>query len=82
MRLNLCKIIEMPGASLPFSCTLDTERIELPAIKCFMSPPFAEGSIRNSAGALTLTGTIRAEMVCSCDRCTKEFPKFGKSLWR
>ncbi len=75
MRLNLCKIIEMPGASLPFSCTLDTERIELPAIKCFMSPPFAEGSIRNSAGALTLTGTIRAEMVCSCDRCTKEFSK-------
>lgn len=73
MRLNLCEIIEMPGASLPFSCELDTERLLSPAIKCFASPPLAEGVIRNSAGALDLSGTIKAQMVCTCDRCTKEF---------
>jgi len=73
MRLNLCEIIEMPGSSLPFSCQLDTERLLAPAIKRFISPPLAEGVIRNSAGALMLTGTIKAQMVCICDRCSAEF---------
>ena len=73
MRLNLCEIIEMPGSSLPFSCELDTERLVCPAIKSFVSPPFAEGVIRNGAGVLTLTGTIKADMVCICDRCSVEF---------
>ena len=74
MRFNLCEIIDMPGSSLPFSCALDEERLRLPAIKCFVSPPLAEGVIRNSAGALDLSGAIRAQMVCVCDRCTREFP--------
>jgi Predicted metal-binding, possibly nucleic acid-binding protein len=73
MRLNLCEIIEMPGSSLPFSCELDTERLVCPAIKSFVSSPFAEGIIRNGAGVLTLTGTIKADMVCICDRCSVEF---------
>lgn len=73
MRLNLCEIIEIPGKSLPFKCELETERLLIPAIKSFVSPPSAEGVIRNSAGALTLTGTIKAEMVCICDRCGSEF---------
>lgn len=73
MRLNLCEIIEMPGSCLPFSCELETERLSCPAIKSFVSSPFAEGQIRNMAGALTLTGTIKAEMVCICDRCSNEF---------
>jgi len=73
MRLNLCEIIEMPGSSLPFSCQLDAERLLAPAIKSFISSPLAEGVIRNSAGALMLTGTIKAEMVCICDRCGSDF---------
>ncbi|MDR1132046.1 MAG: DUF177 domain-containing protein [Oscillospiraceae bacterium] len=73
MRLNLCEIIDMPGESLSFRCLLDTERLIVPAIKRFVSPPSAEGFIRNSAGALTLTGEIKAALLCSCDRCLKEF---------
>ena len=73
MRLNLCKIIEMPGSLMPFSCELETERLACPAINSFVSSPFAEGQITNMAGALTLTGTIKAEMVCICDRCSAEF---------
>jgi uncharacterized protein len=73
MRLNLCEIIEMPGSSLPFSCELDTERLLAPAILRFITAPRAEGVIRNSAGALSLTGTIFTEMVCVCDRCSAEF---------
>ncbi len=73
MRLNLCEIIEMPGSCLPFSCELDEERLGCPSIKRFVSAPSAQGQIRNSAGVLTLTGTIKAEMVCICDRCSAEF---------
>lgn len=73
MRLNLCEIIEMPGSSLPFSCELDTDRLSDQAIISFVSAPFATGIIRNSAGVLTLTGTIKADMVCICDRCSVEF---------
>lgn len=73
MRLNLCEIIEMPGNSLPFSCDLDTERLLCPAIVDFVSAPHAEGEIKNSAGALTLVGTVKAKMVCKCDRCMSEF---------
>lgn len=73
MRLNLCEIIEMPGCSLPFKCLLETERLIAPSIKSFVSPPSAEGIILNSAGTLMLTGTIKAEMFCICDRCSAEF---------
>ena len=73
MRLNLCEIIEMSGSLMPFSCELDTERLGCPAIKRFVSTPSAQGQIRNMAGALTLTGTIKAEMICICDRCSAEF---------
>ena len=73
MRLNLCKIIEMPGCCLPFSCQLDAERLLTPAIKSFISSPLAEGVIRNSAGTLMLTGRIKAEMICICDRCGSDF---------
>lgn len=73
MRLNLCEIIEMPGSNLPFSCELETERLACPAISSFVSLPFAKGVIRNTAGVLTLTGTIKADMVCICDRCSSEF---------
>ncbi|MEF9971137.1 MAG: DUF177 domain-containing protein [Oscillospiraceae bacterium] len=73
MRLNLHEIIEMPGKSLPFSCVLETERLLCPAILEFVSPPSSEGVITNSAGALTLTGSINAHMVCICDRCSSEY---------
>lgn len=73
MRINLCEIIEMPGASLPFSCTLETERLMQPAIESFVSPPEAAGVIKNTAGALSLEGSIEAMLLCSCDRCGTAF---------
>lgn len=73
MRINLCEIIEMPGKSLPFQCELDTERLFCPSIIAFTKSPAASGKIVNSAGALTLIGTIEAEMRCVCDRCFSEY---------
>lgn len=73
MKINLREIIEIPGASIPFSCELSGERLDFPAVKRFLNPPKAAGEIVNSAGALTLRGELAAEMVCVCDRCTNEF---------
>lgn len=73
MRLNLSKIIEMPGSSLPFSCELDTKRLITPSVIGFDYPPRAEGLIRNTAGALELGAVIDAATTCLCDRCSSEF---------
>ena len=73
MKLDLSQIIEMPGKSISFLTDLDVERLSAPSIKSFTAPPHAEGRVDNTAGVLTLTGTIHADMVCICDRCGKEF---------
>ena len=73
MRLNLREIIEIPGGSVPFSCELETEGLDFPSIKEYISRPFAEGRVFNEAGILTLEGTLTAEMICICDRCGAEF---------
>ena len=73
MMLDLREIIEIPGASLPFACELDTSRLDFPCVLRYVTPPRAEGVVRNSAGALTLTGVLHAEMICICDRCMSEY---------
>ena len=73
MRLNLCEIIDMPGATMPFSCELSEERLSNPSISRFITPPKAEGQITNTAGVLTLTGNITCRMECICDRCGQAF---------
>ncbi|MGI6029666.1 MAG: YceD family protein [Candidatus Heteroscillospira sp.] len=73
MRLNLNEIIEIPGGSVPFRCELDAERLKGPSVLSFEGTPVAEGIVRNIAGALTLTGSIRADMLRVCDRCMGEY---------
>ena len=79
MKLDLSQIIEMPGKSVSFLTDLDMERLSAPSIQSFTTPPHAEGKVQNTAGVLTLTGTIHADMVCICDRCGKAF-HFKKDL--
>ena len=73
MGINLHELILKPGSSLPFRKELSLERLDFPAVTAYEVPPVGEGVIVNNAGALTLQGTIRAEMRCLCDRCAKEF---------
>ena len=73
MRLNLSKIIEIPGGSVPFDCELDTEGLDFPSIRAYLNPPRAIGRIVNEAGVLRLEGTLTAELLCVCDRCGTEF---------
>lgn len=73
MRLELREIIEVPGASVPFSCELETDRLGFPAIVRYEGKPHAEGRVFNEAGVLRLEGFITADMLCICDRCGSEF---------
>ena len=73
MRLNLSKIIEMPGGSVPFACELETDNLDFPSVRAYRTKPHAEGRVFNEAGILRLTGTLTADMLCICDRCGEEF---------
>ena len=73
MRLNLREIIEVPGASVPFHCELDTQGLDFPSVLEYKSKPQAEGRVYNEAGVLHLEGTLKAEMTCVCDRCGSLF---------
>ena len=75
MKLNLRKIIEVPGAKEPFSCELSTDELDFPAVVRFDELLKAEGAVVNTAGILTLKGTVSAKMHCVCDRCGAEFDR-------
>ena len=61
MWLDLSKIIEVPGASIPFETALDPERLLTASVTAFRAPPEASGRVTNTAGVLTLTAPEGAE---------------------
>jgi uncharacterized protein len=73
MRLNLKDIIRTPGASLPFSFSLDLSDLEWNGEKPIPRPVEAEGVVRNMAGALVLTCHLSTVLELTCDRCMKSF---------
>ena len=73
MKLNLREIIAIPGSSVDFACELETEGLDFPSIVRYVSAPSAEGRVFNEAGVLRLSGEIRTELLCVCDRCAGEF---------
>ena len=75
MWLDLSRIIETPGASVPFETELDAALLASDAIESFPVPPTARGQVVNTAGLLDLHATIRGRMHCRCDRCGTEFER-------
>ena len=61
MRLNLRDIIEVPGGSVPFSCEMETEGLDFPSIREYLTKPYAEGRVYNEAGILRLEGLLTAK---------------------
>ena len=80
MRLNLREIIEIPGASLPFECSLDTEGLDFSSVAGYRAQPHAVGRVYNEAGVLRLEGTLTADMLCICDRCGAEFESVKETV--
>ena len=75
MLLGLSKIIDCPGASLPFSTSLDLSDLRFGTCCPVWEPVNAEGMIRNTAGVLMMTGAVRTCLHGICDRCAGEFTR-------
>ena len=75
MRINVKSILNTPGASLPFSFSLDLSDMEFGGQYPVTDPVAVEGVVRNAADVLELTLTARTTLSAICDRCTKPFRK-------
>ena len=75
MLLGLSKIIDCPGASIPFSASLDLSDLRFGTCCPVSEPVNAEGVIRNTAGVMMMTGTIRTCLHGICDRCASAFTR-------
>ena len=75
MLLGLSKIIDCPGASLPFAVSLDLSDLRFGNCYPLTESVDAEGIIRNTAGVLMMTGTIRTTIHGTCDRCANDFDR-------
>ncbi len=75
MLLGLTKIMDTPGASLPFSTSVDLSDLRFGVSYPVSEPVLAEGTIRNTAGVLMMTGSIRTCIHGTCDRCTADFDR-------
>ena len=73
MLLGLGSIIDRPGESVPFSCSVDLSDLLYGTCYPVSEPVVAEGTVRNTAGVLVMTGTIRTCMHGVCDRCANDF---------
>ena len=75
MWLDLREVIEIPGAVKPFRTALDVSRLLGAPVAGFYAPPEAEGEVKNTAGVLDLSATIRAGAHLICDRCGTGFDR-------
>ena len=75
MLLGLSKIIDSPGASVPFSTTVDLSDLRYGISYPVTEPVRAEGQVRNTAGVLVMTGSIKTTIHGTCDRCATAFDR-------
>ena len=73
MLLGLSKIIDCPGASVPFSVSVDLSDLLYGQCYPVDEPVVAEGTVRNTAGVLVMTGDITTTLHGVCDRCAADF---------
>ena len=75
MLLGLAKIMDCPGASIPFSASIDLHDLCYGITYPVSEPVEAAGTVRNTAGVLVMTGSIRTTLHGICDRCAAEFTR-------
>ena len=73
MLLGLSKIIDCPGASLPFSTSVDLSDLRYGISYPVSEPVEAQGIVRNTAGVLVMQGSLWTTIHGICDRCAGEF---------
>ena len=75
MMLGLSKIIDSPGATVPFSTSVDLSDLCYGISYPVTEPVLAEGQVRNTAGVLVMTGSIETTIHGTCDRCADDFDR-------
>ena len=75
MLLGLSGIIDRPGESVPFSCSVDLSDLLYGTCYPVSEPVVAEGTVRNTAGVLVMTGTVKTCIHGVCDRCAADFDR-------
>ena len=75
MKLDLRKVIHVPGASVPFDFQMDLTHLDFYGARPITRPLRVQGKVTNRAGALLLEGTASAVMDLTCDRCCKPFTR-------
>ena len=75
MLLGLSKIIDSPGASVSFSTSVDLSDLCYGISYPVTEPVVAEGTVRNTAGVLMMSGSIRTTIHGICDRCASPFDR-------
>lgn len=73
MQLNLREIIDVPGGSVPFDYELDLSGLESGSVLSVSGPAKVSGRVVNRAGVLMAEGVLRADVICVCARCLREF---------
>ena len=73
MLLGLSKIIDCPGASIPFSLNVDLSDLLYGECYPVSEPVAASGVVRNTAGVMVMTGSIETTIHGVCDRCASDF---------
>ena len=75
MLLGLSKIIDCPGASVPFETSVDLSDLRYGTSFPVSEPVMASGVVRNTAGVLMMTGSITTCIHGICDRCASDFDR-------
>lgn len=75
MKLDLRKIIHVPGASVPFDYEMDLTHLDFYGTRPITGPVRVQGKVTNRAGALLLEGTASTALDLTCDRCCKPFTR-------
>ena len=75
MLLGLTKIMDRPGATLPYSTSVDLSDLRYGDSYPVSEPVLASGTVRNTAGVLVMTGEVSTTIHGVCDRCASSFDR-------
>ena len=75
MLLGLTKIMDCPGASVSFSDSVDLSDLLYGTSYPVSEPVLANGTVRNTAGVLVMSGSIQTRIHGTCDRCASDFTR-------
>ena len=73
MLLELSRIMDCPGASVPFAASVDLHDLRFGTSFPVSEPVNATGTVRNTAGVLIMQGLITTTLHGVCDRCASDF---------